>query len=175
MQLKKIHLLCIVKKLVIIRHAKSSWDNPLIDDFDRPLNERGKSDAPIMAKRLKDHKLKLSPDLILSSPAKRAKSTAKKFAKVFDIDTKKIIKEPKLYHASEMVLLKFVKEIPENANVVFIFGHNPGLTFFIEYISDLELDNLPTCGVVAFELKDWKRIGKEKAKVLLYDFPKNNN
>src|SRR4051794_9695084 len=71
-----------MKTLILVRHAKSSWDQPGVSDIDRPLNERGKSDAPQMAKRLKERNIKI--DLFISSPAKRAKKTAKYFAEEYD-------------------------------------------------------------------------------------------
>jgi phosphohistidine phosphatase len=160
-----------VKRLVVIRHAKSSWSNALIEDFDRPLNERGKKDAPLMAKRLKEKKI--IPDLLITSPAKRANSTSKKFAKVFDIDKKKIRKDPKLYHASESVILKIAKELDEKFNVVFIVGHNPGLTEFVNIASNLEIDNIPTAGVTVLEISSWKKFGKEKSKAVYFDYPAN--
>ena len=160
-----------VKRLVIIRHAKSSWSNALIDDFDRPLNDRGKEDAPLMAKKLKDKKV--VPDVMITSPAKRAKSTCKRFAKVFDIDKKQIVKEPKLYHAAESTIGKICSEIDEKVNVAFVFGHNPGLTNFVTYSSNLEIDNIPTCGVVVLEISSWKKLGKEKARAVYFDYPSN--
>lgn len=160
-----------MKRLVIIRHAKSSWGNALLEDFDRPLNERGKKDAPLMAKRLKEKKV--LPDVMITSPAKRANSTCKKFAKIFEVDKKNIWKEPKLYHASENVILKLAKEIDEKYNVVFIFGHNPGLTNFVNYTSNLEIDNIPTCGIAVLEVSNWKKLGKEKAKAVYFDYPSN--
>jgi phosphohistidine phosphatase len=160
-----------VKRLVIIRHAKSSWSNALIEDFDRPLNERGKKDAPLMAKRLKEKKI--IPDLLITSPAKRANSTCKKFAKVFNVDKKKIRKDPKLYHASESVILKIAKELDEKFNVVFIVGHNPGLTEFVNIASNLEIDNIPTAGVTVLEISSWKKFGKEKSKAVYFDYPAN--
>ena len=160
-----------LKRLVIIRHAKSSWANALLDDFDRPLNERGKKDAPLMAKKLKEKKV--NPDIIITSPAKRALSTAKKFAKVFELEKKKIKKEPKLYHAAENIILKICKELDDKHEVVFIVGHNPGLTHFVNYASNLEIDNIPTTGVTIMEVSNWNKLGKEKAKAIYFDYPGN--
>jgi|SRR5688572_4897435 len=160
-----------MKRLVIIRHAKSSWANALLDDFDRPLNERGKADAPMMARQLLDKKL--TPDQVITSPAKRAHATAKRFAKVFEISKKEIQKEPKLYHASENSILKICRDIPDELNCVFVVGHNPGLTYFVNYVSNLEIDNIPTAGVVVMEISDWKKLGKEKARAIFFDYPAN--
>lgn len=160
-----------MKTLVIIRHAKSSWDDPMLSDLDRPLNERGKEDAPEMAKRLQ--RTKILPDIWLSSPAKRAYSTARRFAKVFDREETSIQKVDELYHASEFVLLKAVHSIPPRHTVALLFGHNPGLTDFVNQISNLRTDNIPTCGVVMLLLSSWKKAGTEQAELLLYDYPKN--
>lgn len=160
-----------MKTLIIVRHAKSSWGNSGLDDFDRPLNERGKKDAPEMAKRLK--KTGILPDLWLSSPAKRAISTARKFAKEFNTDPKQIEKVKKLYHAYEFQIQEIVQAIPKKTNVAILFGHNPGLTFFVNEISNLRTDNIPTCGVVILEISSWDKIGKEDAKLVHFDYPKN--
>lgn len=160
-----------MKHLVIIRHSKSSWANALLDDFDRPLNARGKKDAPMMAQRLGEKKM--NPDLLITSPAKRAYSTSKKFAEFFDVEKNKIIKEPKLYHASEKMLLKISHDLDDTYNVVFLFGHNPGLTNFVNDSSNLEIDNIPTTGVVMLEISSWKKFGKERAKAIYFDYPGN--
>lgn len=160
-----------MKTLIIVRHAKSSWDDGSMDDFDRPLNERGKKDAPEMAGRLK--KTGINPDLWLSSPAKRAISTARKFAKVFDRDPKSIEKLKKLYHAYEFQIQETVSAISKKTDTVILFGHNPGLTYFVNEISNLRTDNIPTCGIVVLQISAWDKIGKEDAKMILYDFPKN--
>jgi phosphohistidine phosphatase len=160
-----------MKTLVIIRHAKSSWDNPLLSDFDRPLNDRGKEDAPEMAKRLQ--RTKITPGIWLSSNAKRAYSTAKRFADVFGVDHSEIQQLDELYHASDSRLLETVHSIPAKHDVAFLFGHNPGLTDFVNQVSNLRTDNIPTCGVVVLQLPSWKKAGHEPAELLLYDYPKN--
>lgn len=165
-----------VKTLYIVRHAKSSWDDPNLDDFERPLNERGKRDAPRMGKRLKEREV--HPDHILSSPARRAFSTAKRIAKVLGYSKDVIKTEKKLYHAGEEQILSVIKSINDKFDVVLVFGHNPGLTEFVNALKDDDgqvIDNIPTCGIVAFELKvdHWKDIGWAKGKMLFFDFPKS--
>jgi len=166
-----------VKSLYIIRHAKSSWDNPLQDDLDRPLNDRGKRDAPRMAKRLKEKEI--HPDLMLSSPAKRARSTARRMAKVFKYDKENIKTDRSLYHADEATLLSVIQQINNKHDVVMLFGHNPGLTDFVNsFMADeLDIDNIPTAGVVAFRLDvaNWKDVEWGKNKILFFDFPKSKN
>jgi phosphohistidine phosphatase len=164
-----------VKTLYIIRHAKSSWDASNIDDFERPLNDRGKRDAPRMGKRLKEKDI--HPTLLLSSPAKRALSTAKRIAKVLKYPIDDIKTDRRLYHADEETMLTVVRELKDKQDVVMIFSHNPGLTEFVNSLMDgeLDIDNVPTCGVVAFQLnfETWKDVDWGKGKLLFFDYPKS--
>jgi phosphohistidine phosphatase len=164
-----------VKTLFLIRHAKSSWDASNVDDFERPLNERGKRDAPRMGKRLKEKEI--HPDLMLSSPAKRALSTAKKIAKVLKYPKADIKTERRLYHADEDTMLSIVTELKDKHNVVMIFSHNPGLTDFVNSLMNgqLDIDNVPTCGIVAlqFDIVNWKEVSWGKGKMLFFDYPKS--
>ncbi len=160
-----------MKKLYLIRHAKSSWKDITLDDFDRPLNKRGKTDAPFMAQKLKDKNI--YPDIIISSPAKRAKSTAKAFKKIFDTK-KQIIFDPSIYHA----LLDEMEEIIENMDnkydTVFMVAHNPTINEFVEAHINM-YENIPTCGIVgiSFESKKWKDALCSNKKLLLFDYPKS--
>src|SRR5215217_1241963 len=120
------------RRLVLIRHAKSSWTNPLQSDFDRPLNDRGNHDAPVMGKRLKDKGI--IPDLILASTAKRAAQTAKKIASAIGYPEEKITWLDKLYHCNSSVFDEVIDLIDDKVNTVFIVAHNPGIT---EYASAL--------------------------------------
>lgn len=164
-----------MKTLYLIRHAKSSWDNPGQDDVDRPLNERGKKDAPRMGKRLKEREI--YPQMIISSHAKRALSTAKRIAKAIGHKKDDIIIENHLYHASEDAIMKIIQRLKDDVNVVFLVGHNPGLTDFINSLrqDDDVLDNLPTCGIIGFRfnIDSWKDIAWESGELLFYDFPKS--
>ncbi len=164
-----------MKTLFIIRHAKSSWDASNIDDFERPLNDRGKRDAPRMGKRLKEKDIQ--PTLLLSSPAKRALSTAKRIAKVLKYPKDDIKTDRRLYHADEETMLNVVRELKDKQDVVIIFSHNPGLTEFVNSLMDgeLDIDNVPTCGVVAFQFNfdSWKDLDWGKGKLLFFDYPKS--
>lgn len=164
-----------MKTLIIIRHAKSSWDASNVDDFERPLNERGKRDAPRMGKRFKEKDI--HPDLMLSSPAKRAFSTAKKIAKILKYPKDDIKADRKLYHADEETLLAVVREVKVSRNVVMVFGHNPGLTEFVNSLmsENQDIDNIPTCGVVALEFntETWTEVDWGKGKMLFFDYPKS--
>lgn len=161
------------RTLVMIRHAKSSWANPLQSDFERPLNERGQHDAPMMGERLT--KNNLQPDLIISSTAKRAKQTAKKIAGVLNYDESKIKWYDKLYHCIPSVFEEVLYEVEDNVKTVFIVAHNPGITEFVNQLSPkFSIDNMPTCGIVAaeFELGEWNEFSTTGKKVILFDYPK---
>lgn len=164
-----------MKTLYLIRHAKSSWDDLDLTDLERPLNERGKRDAPRMGKRLKEKNI--FPDLMLTSPAKRAYETCKVIAKILGHSEEKIKTDQRLYHASEDQLLKVIQEIQDlndNEEVVFIFGHNPGLTDFANSLLNQTIDNIPTCGVIAanVRVKLWKETKFGSGEMKFFDFPK---
>jgi phosphohistidine phosphatase len=165
-----------VKTLYLIRHAKSSWDDPEMDDFIRPLNDRGKKDAPRMGKRLKEKDL--TPDLMVSSPATRTLETCRVIAKILNYPNDKIKIEKRLYHASEEQLLKVVQELKDrpkdDEEIVLLFGHNPGLTNFANKLLDENIDNIPTCGIIAAKLhiSQWRDITFGCGKMESFDFPK---
>ncbi len=168
-----------MKKLYLIRHAKSSWEDPEMDDFVRPLNDRGKKDAPRMGKRLKE--MGITPDLMISSPATRALDTCKAIAKVLNYPEEKIRTDKRLYHASDEQLLKVVQELKDRLNdeeeIVLLFGHNPGFTNFANELLDESIGNIPTCGIVAAKLniKNWKDTNFGCGEMESFDFPKNKN
>lgn len=161
------------RRLVMIRHAKSSWANPLQSDFERPLNERGEHDAPMMGERLK--KLNVIPDLIIASPAKRAKQTAKKVAKAIGYNEEKIQWVEKLYHCIPQVFEEVLYEVKDDVQTVFIVAHNPGITEFVNELSgEFTIDHMPTCGMVGaeVELEHWEMFPGTKKKVFLFEYPK---
>jgi phosphohistidine phosphatase len=163
-----------MKTLYIIRHAKSSWDDPFQDDFDRPLNKRGKKDAPRMGKRLKE--MKIHADLLLSSPAERALSTCLLIAEKIGYALGNVHTDQRLYHAGEEQLLSVVHGFNDANDQIIIFGHNPGLTDFANRLSaEAVTDNIPTCGILAlrFPVNSWKDVRWEKGKLLFFDFPRN--
>lgn len=162
-----------MKKLYVVRHAKSSWDDPYLSDFDRPLNKRGKRDVPDMGQRLSD--LKVMPDLIISSAANRALTTAKGIAKELGYDKDQIQTEESLYHANTRTIREVVSCVNRDTHTLMIFGHNPGFTDFIDCISDLSLYNLPTCAVcgIDFQFESWKEILATRGKKFYYDYPKS--
>jgi len=161
-----------MKTLYVARHAKSSWDNPKLDDFDRPLNNRGKKDAPLMGEMLK--KRNCMPDIIITSPAKRAKKTANKIAGKLNFNKHLILKDKRLYHAGVNVIASVISEVDEAYDKLMIFGHNPGFTDFVNHISDAGLDNIPTCGVVIikFDIDSWQDISSTKGAIEAFEYPK---
>jgi len=160
----------------MIRHAKSSWANPLQSDFDRPLNERGSKDAPEMGTRLE--KAGIQPNLIISSPAKRTKETAKIIAHKLGYEHSKIRWEEKLYHCIPAVLEEVIFEIPDSVLTVIIVAHNPGITEFVNQLSpQFFTGNMPTCAVVVatFEADTWVEFPIVKRNVILFDYPRNEH
>jgi len=160
-----------MKTLYLARHAKSYWKDQSIPDFDRPLNSRGKRDAPFMGEVLKDKKVR--PDLIISSPAKRTKKTAIEIASKIGYSEKKILYNEELYEASSNTIIKVLNKIDEKYKSVMIFAHNPGLTLLNNHISNNYIENIPTCGIVALQLdKKWNELGKNTCKFLYFEYPK---
>jgi phosphohistidine phosphatase len=157
------------KTIIIIRHAKSSWTSPSLLDFDRPLNDRGHHDAPMMAKRFKARNILV--DRWISSTANRAKTTAGYFATEFG-STLQL--EPELYHASLGTFRRLIHAFDESWNSVAIFSHNPGITDLVNHLGggQLRLDNLPTCGMVGFRFSDTRWAAVEQGDFLFFDAPK---
>jgi phosphohistidine phosphatase len=164
-----------MKTLILVRHAKSSWDDAMLSDFDRPLNDRGKRDAPRMAKRLKEKDL--LPDLILSSPAKRALATATLIAEGITFPVDQIKTDNRIYHASDDELLSVVQSIDDSFDLVILFGHNPGLTEFANRLTESRIDNIPTCGILSCKLdvSSWQKVKWGKAQVKFFDYPKKEH
>ncbi len=161
-----------MKRLYLIRHAKSSWSNPDLDDFSRPLNKRGQEDCPEMASRLA--KAGISPDLIVASPAKRAKKTALCMAKGTGYDKKDICFYDDLYNGSFSYHLDLIEEMLSEVDVLFLVGHNYVITELGEYLTGKPLDNVPTCGIVAVEYsgQDGFSADAGAGKLLFFDYPK---
>ncbi len=161
-----------MKTIFIIRHAKSSWAELGARDFDRVLDKRGHTDAPRMATILKE--AGVHPDLIVSSPAMRAKTTALYFAKEFDFSAEQIDYQSDIYEAVETDIFNIVRNLPNIANVVLLFGHNPTLTYFTNNFNPDPIENLPTCGIVriALNVDDWSKFSDKTARVTGLWFPK---
>lgn len=166
-----INLYC-MKTLLLIRHAKSDWSTPSLGDADRPLNERGKRDAPDMAQRLLNKKISI--DAFISSPAKRAKKTASIFAKTYDRDKDEIIFKEELYLATVDLFFDIVKQTPDDYKSIAVFSHNPGITDFANHLTDTRIDNIPTCGIfaVSIDTKKWAKFEDAPRSFLFFDYPK---
>ncbi|MFU8843264.1 MAG: SixA phosphatase family protein [Bacteroidales bacterium] len=154
-----------MKQLLIVRHAKSSWDHPGLEDYQRPLQERGKKKIRYVLDFLLKEKAK--PDLILSSHATRALDTAKIIAHALDIPVEKIIISKNIYHGDADSLFNHFYDLSDEIKTLMIVGHNPSLTYFSNYFLDKKIENLPTSGVVGIEFKtdSWNQILKAKRKV----------
>jgi len=155
------------KTLYIARHAKSSWDDMSLSDFERTLNARGKRDAPFMANILKEKGI--TPDLILSSPAKRAKKTAKQYHEVLGGELRF---DEGIYEASTMTLFNLLQEALQSVDSLMIVGHNPGLTALNDMLSDKSIFNIPTSGVVGIVFED--EVAPHKGKQLFFEYPKKD-
>ena len=157
-----------MRKLYLIRHAKSSWKNNGLSDIERPLNKRGKKDAPFMGRLLNNSGIK--PGMMVSSPALRAFKTAKAIAEEINFPVEKIIKNNLIYEADVNELLDIVKNFPDEFKIIMMFGHNPGFTLLNNFITDKFIDNVVTCGVVEieFSISSWKEVGENSGKVISY-------
>lgn len=160
-----------MKTLCLIRHAKASWDDSSLTDFDRPLTELGQQHAEIMAKKLKGQGV--TPDLILSSPAVRAISTAQIIADMFAYPLDKIVKNEHIYTGGVEELMSIIKAIQPTHKEVLFFGHNPSLTWLLHYLCEGAKMNIPTCGIVAisFEMKTWDQLSDTEGRLLTFMRP----
>lgn len=162
-----------MKTLTIVRHAKSSWDNPGLGDRERPLNKRGERDAPVMGQRIAAAGIR--PSLILSSPAVRAWTTARIVAQALAYPLEFLQREKALYLASVNDILDVIIAQDNGFNSLMLFGHNPGFTELANFLSPRLTGNLPTAGVVSvsFDQDDWNLHERPKTELVLHDFPKN--
>ncbi len=159
--------------LTLVRHAKSSRDYPELSDFERPLNPRGRKEAPLIAARLR--KADIKPDLLISSPANRAMATARLFAEDLNMHLDEIVLNPHIYEASAWTLLHIVRSLSLEFDDVMLFGHNPGISNFARDLAkDCPFDEMPTGAAVRIELpaRGWSLIQPGSGKVLRYETPK---
>lgn len=164
-----------MKTLTIVRHAKSSWQDMSLRDRDRPLNARGKQDAPEMGRRIHQHGIR--PSLIVSSPAKRAWATAKAVADAINYPREFLQKEDRLYHASLDTILDVIVAQDNGFNNLMLFGHNPGFTDMANFLVPGLTNNLQTAGVVCVEIDqdDWKLYERPKTRLLVHDWPRKHS
>ena len=163
-----------MKRLTLLRHAKSSWTEPSLADHDRVLSERGERDAPKMGKRMAARKVR--PSLIIASSAARARATAKFIAEALKYPAEFLQVEKELYLATPDQILELVCSQEDNFSDLLLIGHNPGITDLANrLLPSIGLNNLPTSGVVAldFDTKKWSELAEVSAKLGFYDYPKN--
>lgn len=163
-----------VKRLTLLRHAKAQPGDPSTPDQDRPLNERGERDAPVMGRRLRDRSTR--PSLILTSPATRALQTARLVARELGYPREFLQREAELYLASPAVILRVLGRQDDAFNNILLCGHNPGFTELANQLTGADIDNIPTCGLVTLEtpVRHWKQLGKG-ATLLEFDFPRKSS
>jgi phosphohistidine phosphatase len=164
-----------MRRLTLLRHAKTETAHTGEEDWDRMLEPRGQKDAPEMARRLRERKLK--PDLIVASPAVRALTTAQIFLRELHLPATKLQKDERLYLASPKELLQVIHELGGEIRHLMIVGHNPGLTEFAERVSaERKIDNMPTCAIytLEFDLKNWAELQWDSGINVDFDYPKNS-
>ncbi len=162
-----------MKTLYLVRHAKSSWKFPELADFDRPLNPRGKRDAPMMGQRLKQRGVR--PDLVISSPAKRARKIARAVAKAVGYPASAVAYDPKVYEALIDSLVALLRAVDDGVAVLMLVGHNPELTDLANRLTPHPIDNVVTSGVVAIDFltERWAEVGEPgRGQFRWYDYPK---
>jgi phosphohistidine phosphatase len=161
-------------QLTLIRHAKSSWSNTGLSDFERPLNQRGFDNAPLMGRILKE--LGIQFDLIVSSPAQRAASTAELLATELGYPVDRISLNDSLYGADVNTLLEVVQALPKDMSRVAMVAHNPGLTDFLNYLCNTDIDNMPTCSAACIRLavNDWSAVFRETGTLDKYEYPRRH-
>ncbi len=161
-----------VKDVCFVRHAKSSWDQPGVDDFDRRLDARGLKDAPMMARKMRESGL--IPDLIITSGANRARTTADFFRKEFGLQESAFLVRNELYEATAQQVYDVLCSAPDSASFVYVFGHNPTFTWIANHLAGVHIDNVPTCGVVHAQamIGSWKKFKPEYAGFIGFHYPK---
>ena len=159
-----------MKKIFVLRHSKSSWKDSSLGDFHRPLNSRGKTDAPMISSYLSTRIDMI--DFLHCSSAIRTYDTSKYF--IERINFVNIEYDESLYHSSSLEIMNNIKYYDEQYNSAMIIAHNPGLTNFVNQITNIMLDNLPTTGLVEinFDCEKWADISQENSTVIDIKFPK---
>ncbi len=163
-----------MKTLYLCRHAKSSWADLGMEDFDRPLNDRGLRNAPHMAQTFKERGEPV--DLIVSSPANRALTTAQFFAKNLRLPAERFLQNKVIYHAERSTLMRVVQELPDSAQRAMLFGHNPGFSELVQHLCDGGVGDLPTCGLVRIDLpvNEWQLASRDLGTLVWFDYPKRH-
>ena len=161
-----------MKTLIAVRHAKSSWEHPHVRDFDRPLNPRGKRDAPIMAAHTRD--MGLDVERIYTSPAARAMTTARAFADAFGLDDHGLVADESVYAAGLGELLGAVKRFDQRIETAMLVGHNPGISELAMALTGRDMGSMPTCAVaeIRIDINSWAEIEESAGELISYEYPK---
>ncbi len=162
-----------MKTLILVRHAKSDHGNSNLNDFDRPLNDKGQRDAVKMARLFVEKNI--IPDKIISSPALRAIATADYFADALNKSFDEIQQEQFIYDRGANFIINFIKKLENSYNTVMLFGHNPDMTALATFLSGKYFENIPTCGLVCIDFiqNNWEDIDPNYSKLRFFEFPKN--
>lgn len=161
-----------MKRLTLVRHAKSGHKDASLPDFERPLSRRGKEDAPEMGRRLAARED--PPDAVVTSPAKRARKTAEKVARALGYPEDAIQEDSRVYDAGVGTLIGVLRDFDDAWDHVLLVGHNPGFTELANLLGGLSIENVPTCGVVCLDLAEttWRRVAEGAGSLVFYDSPK---
>ncbi len=161
-----------MKNLIVVRHAKSSWDFPELKDIDRPLNPRGEQDAPRMADYFS--RQNYSINLMITSPSKRALETCTAFARKLGFTKGLIMIDHNLFHANSSEIMAIIRNLKPEYETVMIFGHNPGLTDFVNRITNSDIENIPTTGIAIMEFskESWKELRDNSGTLIEFMYPK---
>ena len=161
-----------MKTLVLLRHAHAGWERGGLPDIDRPLDDAGRREAPMIGERLA--KRKLIPDQIICSPAERCLHTAKIIAPFLQLPASRIEVAEELYNADPEVLLSIAQLCDNNVSTLMLVGHNPGITQFANSLTDVPIENLPTCGafIAKFDEKAWHQVEPHTGDYVAFEYPK---
>ena len=161
-----------MKKIYILRHCKSAWDNPGLADIDRPLNKRGKKDAPLMAEVMR--RMEYIPDIVLSSPSVRTKLTIKPVVKALNIKKEQIFFEPTLYHGYAEDFEELITQQDDDHQSLLMVGHNPGITYIANSCIGESVYNVPTGGLLYIEsdADKWEDFSFKSSKLVRFHYPK---
>lgn len=163
-----------MKTLYLVRHAKSDKGNLALKDIDRPLNDRGYKDAYFMGELMRRERY--TPDILITSPAVRAYSTAVIFLKTFGFSDRKLQLNDMLYEESSSIFISEVKAIPDEISSAMVFAHNPTITEVAGSLAEKPIPGFPTTGIACldFEVKSWGEISEKTGRLRFFEFPKNH-
>lgn len=161
-----------MKSLVLMRHAKSSWDHPDLSDLERPLNPRGERDAPLMGAHFAEWNI--VPDLLISSPAVRARETARRVAQAIDYPESSIAQDSRLYEQGFQGILSVIQGLPDASETVCLFGHNPDFSLAAGLLGGEDITHLPTASLMLlrFPVTDWAAVMAGSGRIDRFEYPK---